>query len=126
MGVPLHVENWFAGWSLILAGFCSGAGIGLFFHREQFLGGYASLRRRMVRLGHIALVALGALNILFSCTVPISRASDIASTLWIVGGVTMPLVCFFTAWKTSFRHLFFIPVLCLLSAVVLILIGGAS
>ena len=66
----LHPVNWYVGWSLILAAFVSGAGIGLFFHREDFWGGYASFRRRIVRLGHIALAALGMLNVLFAGLVP--------------------------------------------------------
>ena len=33
-------------------GVVSGATIGLFFHREAFLGGYDTWRRRLVRLGH--------------------------------------------------------------------------
>ena len=55
-----------AGWSLVLAGFASGALLGFGFHRETFWGGYASLRRRLVRLGHVACVALGVLNLLFA------------------------------------------------------------
>ena len=50
-----HPLNWYAGWILILTAFLTGAGLGLSFHREDFWGGYASFRRRLVRLGHIAL-----------------------------------------------------------------------
>ena len=56
-----HLMNWQAGWMLVLVGFAVGSGIGLGFARDEFLGGYTSLRRRMLRLGHIALVALGLL-----------------------------------------------------------------
>jgi hypothetical protein len=52
--------NWYGGWALILAAFAAGAGIGLLFHREDFWGGYASWRRRLARLGHIALAAAAA------------------------------------------------------------------
>src|SRR5438093_781289 len=62
----LAQANWIFGWSMILSGLLVGAGLGLFFHHENFLGGYASLRRRLLRLGHIALIALGALNVLYS------------------------------------------------------------
>src|SRR6185436_7615620 len=65
-----HALNWYAGWGLILAAFVSGAGIGLFFHRDDFWGGYTSFRRRIVRLGHIALAALGMINLLFAISVP--------------------------------------------------------
>ena len=47
----LHPLNFVAGWWLILAAFVSGTLIGLGFHREDFLGGYDSFRRRLVRLG---------------------------------------------------------------------------
>ena len=33
-----------------------------------------------------------------------------------VGGVTMPAVCFLTAWRREFRHAFFVPVAALLFA----------
>ena len=56
---PFHALNWAAGWWLILSGFVVGAGLGLFFHRDDFWGGYDSFRRRIFRLGHIALEALG-------------------------------------------------------------------
>ena len=119
---PAHPLNWLAGWSLILAAFLSGAGIGIFFHDERFWGGYASFRRRIVRLGHISLAALGMLNLLFAITVPSTQRA--ASILLIVGAVSMAAVCFLSGWKPLFRHLFFIPVLSLIGAVVLILIGG--
>src|SRR5262245_37018262 len=123
---PLHPLNWYAGWGLILASFVSGAGIGLFFHREDFWGGYSSFRRRIVRLGHISLAALGMLNLLFALSVPSGgRMHTSASIFLLIGAVTMPAVCFLTGWRKSFRHLFAIPVLNLITAVVLVLAGGA-
>ena len=121
----LHPNCYMLGWLLILLGFLSGAILGLGFHGDDFLGGYNSFRRRLLRLGHIALVALGALNVLASVTVPVRAYSSIACALLIGGAISMPGVCFLSAWKTSFRHLFFIPVLCLAGGVVLILLGGA-
>ncbi len=121
--MTLHECNWFAGWTLILSGFLTGAGLGLFFHQEKFLGGYTSFRRRIVRLGHIALVALGALNVLYSVSCP---ASGGASLCFIAGGISMPLVCFLTGWKAALRRLFPIPVALLVAAVVLVLCGGAQ
>jgi hypothetical protein len=127
MYIPLHPLNYFAGWSLILMGFLTGAGIGLFFHREDFLGGYTSFRRRILRLGHVALVALGMLNVLFAIASPAAGpAMRAASVLFLVGGVAMPSVCFLTAFKPGFRHLFFIPVLSLVAAVILVILGGVQ
>src|SRR5437870_1544132 len=60
------IMNWYAGWTMILTAFVTGAILGLFFYREDFLGGYASFRRRILRLGHIALAALGTINVVYS------------------------------------------------------------
>jgi hypothetical protein len=38
----------------------------------------------------------------------------------------MPLNCFLAAWKESFRHLFPIPVLAVISGILPILIGWPS
>jgi hypothetical protein len=127
VNTPIHVLNWQIGWWLILLSFVTGAGIGLFFHREDFLGGYNSFRRRIVRLGHIALAALGMLNVIFSYSswpVPETTAATVASFGFVVGGIAMPSVCFLTGWRAWFRMLFFIPVLALLIAVSFT-IGGA-
>jgi hypothetical protein len=82
----------------------------------------------MVRLGHIALAALGMLNLLYSLS-PWPPASDwraeAAAVCFVIGGVTMPAVCFLTAWREPFRHLFFIPVTALVLAVLFTLQGGA-
>ncbi|MGE3809614.1 MAG: hypothetical protein AB7K24_33535, partial [Gemmataceae bacterium] len=111
---------------LILTGFLSGSLLGLGFHRQDFLGGYGSFRRRLLRLGHIALVALGMLNVLFSVSAAHLADSwrvEAASIAFVVGGVAMPSVCFLSAWRARFRHLFFIPVTALVLAVVLVLRG---
>jgi hypothetical protein len=115
------------GWSAILAGFVSGMLLGLGFHRDEFLGGYASLRRRMLRLGHIALVALGALNVLFAQSAPRMKLEPgvfvLASNAWIAGGIAMPLCCALMAWRAGFRLLFALPVVCLILAASLTLAG---
>ena len=114
---------------MILAAFVSGAVIGLGFHREEFLGGYGSFRRRLLRLGHIALAALGLLNVVYGLC-PIFLGADFKSTLpgllLICGAVAMPAVCLLSAWRKPFRHLFFIPVLLLMTPVVLILFARTS
>jgi hypothetical protein len=125
--VAAHPLNWMIGWWLVLLAFATGAGLGLFFHRLDFLGGYTSFRRRIVRLGHIALAALGMLNVVFSYSAwpaPGTVSGRGASLGFIVGGVAMPAVCFLTGWRERSRHLFFIPVLALMLAVIFTLIGG--
>jgi hypothetical protein len=113
--------SWYAGWLMILSAFAIGAGIGLFFHRDDWWGGYDSWRRRLTRLGHIALVALGALNILYSLGPPAGRGTG---EILLAGSLMMPTVCFLSAWKKPLRRLFFIPVTLLFAAVMMILLSG--
>ncbi len=83
----------------------------------------------MVRLGHIALAALGIVNIVFGlCPVPATDAGLGAWPGWCLvgGGLAMPTVCFLAAWKPATRHLFFIPVTLLLAATVLMVYFGVN
>ncbi len=119
--------NWYFGWSMVLAAFVTGAILGLFFYREDFLGGYSSFRRRIVRLGHIALAALGLMNVVYGLAPAPAEPSlhaTIASLGFIVGGLSMPAVCFLSAWRAGCRHLFFIPVTALIVAVLQTLRSG--
>lgn len=108
------MQNLLVGWLGMGAGVLSGAAMGLFFHREEWLGGYGSFRRRMLRLGHIAFFGIGFLNIQFGLSFADGQWSG-----WMLAGawalaatnLLMPLNCFLSAWKKPFRHLFFIPVL---------------
>jgi hypothetical protein len=60
--------NIFTGWISILVGVVMGMGMGLFFDRENWLGGCGSWARRMLRLGHVAFFGIGLLNIAFGAT----------------------------------------------------------
>ncbi|MBK8914356.1 MAG: hypothetical protein IPM64_07080 [Phycisphaerales bacterium] len=118
--MPL-VFNELAGWVSVLLGMVSGALLGLRFHRPEFLGGYGSLPRRMIRLGHIALLALGMLNVLFVQSVPRLTLSaqelSIAQWCFLLGNIAMPTCCGLTAWRVGMRHLFVLPVALLIGGV---------
>jgi hypothetical protein len=104
--------NLYAAWIGFLLGALAGATSGLFFDRENWLGGYADWRRRMVRLGHISFFGIGLLNLGFYLTVDavgIQEGIRIPAILLMVGAVAMPLVCYLSAHRKGFRHLFFIP-----------------
>jgi hypothetical protein len=111
----------------MLAGVISGALVGLFFHREDWMGGYASHRRRLTRLGHISFFGLGFLNLIFAATAGQlnlqGRSLGVASVSLIVAAVTMPICCFLTAWWKPFRHLFPIPVAAATLGILAILVG---
>jgi hypothetical protein len=115
-----------AAWIGFLCGALSGAVIGLFFHREEWLGGYNSFPRRLIRLGHISFFGLGFLNALFALTISVSQGPELllrlASLGLLTGAMTMPLCCFASAWRKKLRCLFPIPVTSLLGAVSLIVL----
>jgi len=117
---------WTSAWSLVLLGFASGALLGLGFAREQFLGGYQTWRRRLLRLGHIACIALGLLQMLYELSPAAHAAQGFVSATraaWILGACAMPLVCWLAAWRKPLRHLFFVPVVALSTAVTLTLVA---
>jgi len=125
--------NLFLAWFWILLGFITGMVLGLFFHRENWLGGYGSFQRRMYRLGHISFFGLGAVNLLFWLTAqkifPAEPLAAIASWAFILGAVTMPLCCLVMAHFPKAHLIFAVPVLCLLAggALVLVLVcNGAN
>ncbi len=123
----LYLINFWAAWIGIIGGFVSGAIIGLFFHKDDWLGGYGTWQRRMVRLGHISFFGLGFINLLYAVGVFLTHIENQASSvLLIIGAMTMPLICFLSAWKKPFRNLFFIPVISLLAGTVLFLIQGVG
>ena len=120
------VTNLFFGWAGMLGGVISGAIIGLFFEREDWMGGYASFRRRLTRLGHISFFGLGFLNILFALTtrgVAPATWLNVASWSLIVGAAAMPLCCFLSAWRKPLTRLFPIPVVAVTAGIVVLLLN---
>lgn len=111
----------------MLLGVLSGAVIGLFFHREDWMGGYSSFRRRLTRLGHISFFGLGFINFFFAVSHEIAGIklgfAFPAAVAFTIGAATMPTCCFLCAWRKPFRRLFFIPVLGVGTGIVLTLAG---
>ncbi len=119
--------NTLAAWFGILAGVIAGLVQGLFFHKEEWLGGYTSWKRRMVRLAHISFFGIGFVNLAFAFAVysaNIQSGIVLPSYLFIIGAITMPIVCYLSAFKKFFRNLFFIPVLSVLVGTVVFILGG--
>ena len=105
-------------WSWVALGFGSGLVLGLFFHREQWLGGYASLKRRLYRLGHISFFGLGVLNLCFYFTVRELALTGpfVTAGAWafVAGAIFMPACCVLMAHAPRLRPLFAVPVVSLL------------
>ena len=115
--------NLIAAWLGILLGFVSGMLLGMFFHDEKWLGGYASHKRRLYRLGHISFFGLGAVNLFFWLTVKNLFAPGPnwgwPSGLFVLGAVTMPVCCVLMAHWPKLHLLFSVPVVSLIAAALL-------
>ncbi|MEW6251067.1 MAG: hypothetical protein AB1716_10500 [Planctomycetota bacterium] len=123
----MALANLYAAWIGILLGFAAGAFQGLFFHRDDWLGGYAAWPRRMLRLGHISFFGLALINFAYVLSVHLLEPKSLGlwpGRLFIVGAASMPLICYLSAARKDFRHLFPNPVLALHAGAVLFLFQG--
>lgn len=122
----LYMVNLTTAWIGILAGFIFGAVLGVFFYKEDWLGGYDSWKRRMLRLGHISFFGIAIVNMFFfyTCQYLNLGQAHITSVLFVIASVTMPLVCILSAVNQRYRHLFFIPVFSLITGTTLLIING--
>ena len=75
----------------VLGGIASGAIVGLFFHADEWMGGYSSYRGRLIRLAHISFFGLGFLNLFFGLSAGPMGLTGIAFALdswsWIAAGL---------------------------------------
>lgn len=119
--------NLILAWLWILLGFISGMMLGMFFHDERWLGGYASFQRRMYRLGHISFFGLGALNLLFCLTVQNFALAGprvhFASLAFITGAIAMPVCCVVMAHFPKTHLIFSVPVVSLITGGILTLLA---
>jgi len=122
------------GWMWITAGFVSGAMLGMGFHKEHFMGGYGSWKRRLARLGHIAFFGTGFLNVLVGLSGMMFSEAQINTGIWntmswsfVVGAIAMPICCFIAAKWINAKSIFVLPVIALTAGGVLmsLIIGEA-
>jgi hypothetical protein len=120
MNLPIDL-NAITAWIGVLIGAITGIVYGLFFQGVDWLGGYTSWPRRMLRLGHISFFGIAALNLGYSLT--LHRLGWPApawqvSTALASANFLMPLACGLAAWRPPLRHLFALPVICVLVGVI--------
>lgn len=79
----------------IVVGLAVGAPMARAFFEPGWLGGYGSLERRLLRLAHVAFVALGLLNVVFGIALQShaisAPAESLACTALAGGALLMPL-----------------------------------
>lgn len=121
----MHNANLILAWLWIVLGFVGGLALGWNFHREDWLGGYASRPRRLYRLAHISFFGLALVNLMFYFTAralfSATPVVTLASWGFIVGAVTMPLCCVLLVHSLKWRPFFAVPVLSLIFAAALTL-----
>jgi hypothetical protein len=107
-------------WTWIVIGLLTGVWLGAFFTREDWLGGYASWPRRLVRLGHVSFVGTGLLNLGAHWTLAHLMVAEPVPTwirgAFVAGAVAMPAVCFAAAFAKPARALFAVPIALLAGA----------
>ena len=111
------------GWLWIHLGIVSGALLGLGFLNPEFLGGYGSTRRRLLRLGHISFFGMGILNLMLAAS-PLLAVDSTTSLMLqrtaslglLIAALTMPLACALVAWRRACYPVFVIPVAAALTA----------
>ena len=127
---PMHPHVLFA-WAWMAVGMAVGAVLGLRFATADWLGGYGSWERRLLRLGHVAFFGTGLLNLAahgslaeLAVTHPdIARdpRTPWSRTLFVIGAIGMPTICLAAARFRALRHLFVVPVLGLVGGTAVLL-----
>ena len=111
-----------AAWIGFALGAVSGAIPGLFFHKQDWLGGYTSWPRRLIRLGHISFFGIGFMNLGLGLTChALGITAPAASVLMLTGALMMPTICYASAFRPVCRNLFFIPAGSILLSIILVI-----
>jgi hypothetical protein len=118
------------GWIWILIGIIVGAIMGMWSFNGPLtspVGDYVSLPRRMLRLSHIAFIALAIINILYGYEIDKTRLKEklkkLGSNCMIYGGVLMPLVLLVSVFFENFKYLTAIPATLIIIALILMVLG---
>ena len=115
------------GWAWMCLGFIFGMTLGIWSGEETWLGGYASMERRYLRLGHVAFIALSIINILYGkelgdVVLPI-YIKNIGSYLMIFGAAGVPLTCISATFFRKTRYFLPLPALAVLTGTAILVIG---
>ncbi|MBN1385796.1 hypothetical protein JW968_02335 [Candidatus Woesearchaeota archaeon] len=118
------------GWIWILVGLIVGAVMGMWAFNGPIIspvGDYTALPRRMLRLSHIAFVALAIINILYGYEIDKVKLKEkikrIGSICMIIGAVLMPLFLIAAVFFEPLKYLTMIPATLVILAVAIMAVG---
>lgn len=121
-------RNRTVGWWSLATGIAVGLVIGLWsfdgpMATPAWVGEYTDTSRRLIRLGHIAFIGLGMLNILLASelarTSLTPRAARLASSLMVIGNIWLPVLLLGAGVWRPLKYLMGIPATCVFVALVL-------
>ncbi len=117
----------------LFLGAASGLVIGLWsfggpLPEPAWVGGYSELPRRLIRLGHIALFALGMINLMLARQhagfgLP-ERTTRLALAAMNIGNLLMPALLFATVFLPAMKYLLAAPALAVTLALAIAAHGG--
>lgn len=111
------------GWTGVVVGLLIGLVVGLWAFdgpapAPEHLADYGSTQRRLLRLSHIAWIALGLINVLLGTTALAepARVPQWTRTCMNVGAVFLPLTLLVAVWLPPAKYLMALPACCVLAA----------
>jgi amino acid transporter len=122
------------GWWSLVVGIATGLVMGLWsfdgpMATPAWIGEYADTSRRLIRLGHIAFVGLGILDILLANELTRSlldpRRRLLASRLMVAGNIGLPVALFAAAVWPPAKYVMGVPAMCVFVAMVLAARGAS-
>lgn len=118
------------GWIWILAGLIVGAIMGAWSFNGPMpspVGDYTSLPRRMLRLSHIAFIALAIINILYGYEIDKiqlkNKLKSVGSMCMIYGAILMPIFLIAAVFFEPLKYLTMISATLVIIAVAIMAIG---
>lgn len=118
------------GWAWLLAGLIVGAVMGMWSFGGPLpspVGDYTSLPRRLLRLAHIAFIALAIINILYGYEIDKARLSNqlkrTGSVCMMLGAILMPIFLIAAAFIEPLKYLTMISATLVIVAVAVMVVG---
>ena len=101
--------------------------LGIWAEGEKWLGGYASVTRRYLRLGHVAFIALPIINILYGRELTLVNLGDnmkyAGSFLMMFGVIGVPITCISAAFVRKIKFFLPLPASAIIVGTIILVIG---